>query len=213
MREEPELPAWAKPRRSETRPTWVIVLTFAMLLLGGRFVKTGLDQVVNRRLPWVIDDSVAAEMPREQRVFGEMMVRGAQAHTVAVQVDGVARLVMGGLLLLTVAAVFSSDPRARQAAMVAAWAHIAFQLGDGIFLYIISRQELAAMAPTLLAASQGASKGPAGSVQALLLSAAVSFEVVGLPFIAFSLVQLKFFGGTRGRTFFGAGTAADARPL
>jgi hypothetical protein len=212
MREGDELPAWAKPRRPEGRPTWVVVLAVAMLMSGGRFLVLGANQFFSLRLESALDEASVEQLPPDRKVFADAMTKAVREHPAAVRANAVTKLVLGALLLFAVAAVFSSDPRARRAAMLAAWVEIAFQLGDGLFLFLISRHDLAAIAPTLLALSQAAG-GQAVSAGALQVIAGLVMMGIGLPGIAFAVVLLAYFGGARGRTFFGAGAAADARPL
>jgi hypothetical protein len=216
MHEEPELPAWAKrvraPRRPETRPTWVVVLAVAMTVFGARFLLLGINQFATLHLDFELDETLAAQLPPERKVISDAIAKARLPHPVAVRANAVSRVVLGGLLLFAVAAVFTSDPRARWAAMIAAAAEIAFQVGDGLFLFLISRHELAAIAPTFMGISH-AGNLEGVSPAAFSWMAGLSLMAIGLPGIVFSVVLLAFFGGNRGRTFFGAGAAADARPL
>lgn len=211
MSEGQELPPWAKPKAPppEARPTWVVVLALLMLMFGGRFVVMGASQLSTGSVEPALDDATAAQLPPERRVFGEAMARASHTYPSAVQANAVAKLALGALLLFAVAAVFSSDGRARRATLIAAWAGIVFQLGDGLFLFLVSRHELAAIAPTLLAGSPGSGGQPMNLPPSVLM---IVMMVLGLPGILFSLVLLRFFGGPRGRTFFGVRADADARP-
>jgi hypothetical protein len=211
MSEGDELPPWAKPRRPEARPTWVVVLALGMFLFGGRQLVTGVSQLVNPTVEPATNENVTVQVSQDLKLVGDAVNAAFRAHPIAVSADASAKIVFGALLLLAVAAVLASDPRARRAALTAAWAGIAFQIGDSAFLFVICRKAFLAVAP-MVAAFREPGAGEAFS-RSLLWAVDIAMIGAGLCGIAFSVVLLRFFGGTRGRTFFGAGAAASARSL
>jgi hypothetical protein len=110
------------------------------------------------------------------------------------------------MLLFAVAAVWSSDPRGRAAALVAAWAGIAYHIGEAVYLSVVVRAGLRAAAPTLVtmvAAGGGQTftvEQMASAVNLVVLTLSAVTAVVG---ISFSIVVLVFFGGRKGRLFYG----------
>jgi hypothetical protein len=129
---------------------------------------------------------------------------------VAVRLNATSMVATGLLMLFAVAAVFASDPRARRVTMLAAWAGIAFQIADVVFKLLIPRKGMVEAAPMLvnLVARQS---GAARASNPGLLIAALDIYIVSLGVlgVVFSIVLLTFFGGKRGRSFFGAGPRAD----
>jgi hypothetical protein len=209
MSEGPELPAWAKPRRppeTTARPIWLVVLGLAMLVFGGVMLNLGVRQLREPGWQRGIDPGVSAQVTEDVQAVNESLARAYREHPTAVRINGASKLVMALLLLFAVAAVFASDPRARQATMVAAWAGIAHQIGDVIFMFRVFRRgviEGAQALVNLAARNSGGGKVPTASA---VISAFDVFIVgVGVLGILFSVVLLTFFGGRRGRTFFGVG--------
>jgi hypothetical protein len=212
---KPEVPAWARSRKSE-RPVWVVVLAVAMLLFGGQLLLGGLtilrgfsQEVV--RTPEAGAGAVHEPAGAAAALADMQALRSslAQAHPVAVRMNALSKIALGMLLLFAVAAVFSSDARARGVTLLAAWLGIGYQISDAIFLFVVVRQGMVAAAPTLLAtlaASQGAGGGGATppSVQDLLSAADLIIVGTGLPGLLFSVLLLVYFGGRRGRAFFGS---------
>jgi hypothetical protein len=209
MADGPELPPWARPRPPEGRPTWVVVLALAMLIFGGRLLINGVAQLGGPPVDRALEETASAQVGRDLKVLGESLARAYREHPTAVRANGASKVVMGLLLLFAVAAVFVSDPRARAATLVAAWAGIAYQVGDALFLFLIFRKGLVEVAPALvdLAARQTAA-GQAPSAGTLISMMDVVIVGLGLVGIGFSVVLLAFFGGRRGRTFFGVDAGA-----
>jgi hypothetical protein len=204
MAEDPELPPWARarPRRPESRPTWVVVLTMAMLLFGGRQVFMGLAGLTNNPPAQVLTDEMSPEAKARGAAFNGAMARLYQEHAGAVRVEGAAQLVLGALLCFAVAAVFSSDPRARPAAMAAAGIGLVFEVADTLFLSLN-------LGPMLVPLVRHAAGAEAPSDRVVLLAADLMMVVYAVPAVGLCAVLLAFFGGRRGRTFFGVD--ADAR--
>jgi len=181
------------PGRS-ARPRWVVVLAMAMLAVGGNLLLGGVAIVrglsPSRGAPTLQD-------------LGAMSIALAAAHPVAVVLNAVSKILFGLLLLYAVAAVFTSDRRARAATLLAAWVGIAYQIGDALFLFLLMRQRIAPLLASLAAANGGPT--PAPTVQDLAPLTDVVIFGTALLGIAFSVLLLAFFGGRRGRGFFGPG--------
>ena len=161
------------------RPTWVVVLAMAMLIYGGQLLVTAAG--VLRGLPPSALSASGGVSPAVQEMAARVASRVA-AHPVAVTVNAVSKLVLALLLLYAVAAVLSADPRARGATLLAAWAGIIHQFGDGLFLFLVV--------------------WPHSPAHLVFVTAGV---VVGTSLlgVAFSVLLLTFFGGRRGRGVFG----------
>lgn len=204
---QPELPSWARRRESVRRPVWVVVLAFAMLLFGGHLLLNGLSILGGLRAPAPVAPTGASGTSVELLRDLPAVIRALdQAHPVAVRADAASKLALALILLYAVSAVWSSDPRGRRAALVAAWAGIAYHVGEAIFMSVIMRKGLVAAAPTLVA-TVASTRGRTFTVEEM--AAAVNLFVLLLSGvtavlgIAFSIVVLVFFGGRKGRTFYG----------
>jgi hypothetical protein len=209
MNEGPELPAWAQRRQQvvRPRPTWVWVLTLAMLIFGRQLLITGLEQMSGSGMERPNEEAASAYITKAQNDSVEQSYR---EHPLAARLNGTSKVVMGLLMLLAVATVFAGDARARKAAMLAAWAGIAFQFTDVAFSLLILRKGMVAAAPALvnmMARQSGAARAP--SVSAIISVFDIVLVSPGILGVLFSVVLLTFFGGRRGRSFFGVGAGAD----
>jgi hypothetical protein len=156
----------------------VRVLALAMMIFGGQLLLWGASML--RGLPGPPAGGAEPALGQLGTVFAAL----ALAHPVAVKVNALSKLALALLLLYAVAAVFTSDARARASVLLAAWAGIAYQIGDGLFLFLVVRPR---------------------SVSELVSLADVFIVATGLVGVAFSVLLLAFFGGRRGRVFFGPG--------
>jgi len=208
MSEGPELPAWAKkklPARPEGRPVWVVVLALAMLVLGGILMISGLTQLTDPEHKRATDPDATVQEIQDRQAMNEAMARAFRAHPAEVRANAVSKMAMSLVLLFAVAAVFGSDPRARRATILAGWIGLAYQASDLLFYFAVYRKGVVAGAPALmnLAARQSTGKQPTAAA----VIAAFDVTMVGMAMLGvlFSVVLLTFFGGRRGRTFFGSG--------
>jgi hypothetical protein len=161
------------------RPTWVVVLAMAMLIYGGDLLLGAVSLL--RGFPGRGLPASSGAAPAVQDLAA-VLASLAAAHPVAVTVNALSKLVLALLLLYAVAAVFSADPRARAAALLAAWVGIVHQIGDKLFLFLIVRPRSVAEVMSV--------------TDAIIVS-------TGLLGVAFSVLLLTFFGGRRGRGVFG----------
>lgn len=195
------------------RPTWMALLTLAMLVFGGHLLLNGLSVLRgSRAAPAAASGGNVAAVETassQEALFGQMQAATralAQSHPWAVRLNAASKVALGALLLFAVAAVYTSDPRGRRAAMIAGWAGIVHHLGDAVFLFLVVRKVIVAAAPALasLAARQNPESGSGFATPAAMVTMAdVLFVVTGAAGVGFSLVVLRFFGGRRGRAFYG----------
>jgi hypothetical protein len=210
MTEDPDLPPWAQkkppPPHPEGRPTWVLVLALAMLVFGGLLLISGARQLAEPGGQRGLDPNASVQVTQDVKAVNEALARAYSEHPTAVRVNALSKVVMGLLMLFAVAAVFASDPRARKATMLAGWLGIAHQVGDLIFMLRIFRKGVVAGAPALVSlAARQSSAGNAPTASAVISAFDVFIVGLGALGILFSVVLLTFFGGRRGRTFFGVG--------
>jgi hypothetical protein len=189
-------------RRPAPRPRWVVVLALAMLAFGGLLLTLGVSTLPAHARP------VASNAAPDLQGIEAMGVSAvAEAHPVAVRVNALSKVLLGLLLLYAVAAVFASDPRARAATLLAGWVGIGYHVGDTLFRFLVVRPGLVELAPLL--ASLVTSQRPAGSRPVSGQDMVSRHDLVmvgtGLAGVAFCVLLLAFFGGRRGRGFFGGG--------
>jgi hypothetical protein len=151
----------------------VVVLAMAMLIFGGHLLLGGASMLRGLSAP-----------PTGATDVGAVFAALAQAHPVAARANALAKLALALLMLYAVAALFAFDPRARAATLLAAWVGIAYQLADGVFLFLVVR--------------------PHSPVDRLSITDAI-IVATGLLGVAFSVLLLTTFGGRRGRVFFDPG--------
>jgi hypothetical protein len=188
-------------RRPGQRPRWVVVLGLAMLAFGGHLLTIGVST-----LPEHPRGAIGDASPDLQGIAA-MVSAIADAHPLAVRLNALSKVLLGLLLLYAVAAVFASDPRARWATLLAAWVGIGYHVADGLFRFLVVRPGVVEAAPLL--ANLVTSQRPAGSTPISGQDMVSLHDIVilgtGLGGVAFCVLLLTFFGGRRGRGFFGGG--------
>ena len=206
-----ELPPWAKKQRRppEARPTWVVVLALAMMVFGG-------GSLIRHRP----DDRVGAwRRPNEQVASADCRrTAGVGDHGRAAYLDtrwrsrvnGVSKVTMGLLMLFAVAAVFASDPRARTVSHGGRLGRDRLPVRRRGFSSSSCARGWWPSAPALVSLVGPAERARSRPHHRRVISALdvfiVSLRVLG---VLFSVVLLTFFGGKRGRSFFGVGPRAD----
>lgn len=202
-----DLPAWAHKRAQppEKRPLWVVVLGMAMFFSGSRGLTVGFSELVGHEPGQVSAQTVAGTETLRQ--IDHITTRRAQAHPVISGVSALARIAVAILTLLAVWAIFSSHARARSAALLAGWAGIAFQPIEATRWLMVFAPDLAELAP--LYAELVAREGryvtqviPASNMAFAVTMGQILTTLVGF---GFSALVLTYFGGRRGRLFFGVG--------
>jgi hypothetical protein len=192
-----------------------------MLLAGARLflgTLTDLRRLATGKSMADVSLNGLANAEQEVMIRGQVALDEAvdRAHPVAAWIQGVARLALALVLLFAVAAVFSDDPRARLASVWAAWGGLALYGGNGAFLLMVVRKEVAAAWPILqqVAVQAHARAGDTPPAPADLAQLA-STLMVQVPLLTsslgvlFSVVLFVTFGGRRGRLFYNGGSDAD----
>lgn len=213
--EDSQLPAWAQRRQAlARRPTWVVVLAMAMMAFGGHLLTGGLSILRGLgasevTMPAAVPsgDAAAEASAVASRDLAAVARSAGREHPWAVRGIAAAKVSLGLLLLFAVAAVLTWDPRGRMAVLIAAWAGIAYHIGDALFLFLVVRKGVVAAAPQLasLAAANGETLSPeamASLADTAMLIVTLVTTAVGM---AFSVVLLTYFGGRRGRALYGFG--------
>jgi hypothetical protein len=181
-----------------------------MLVFGGRLLIAGIGQMSGSGLERPNEEAASAQTVAQVRAVNDQVERAYLEHPLAVRLNATSKVTMGLLMLFAVAGVFASDLRARKAAMLAAWAGIAFQGTDVLFKLLVLRKGMVAAAPLLVdlvARQSGAARPPSASAVIWVLDICI-VSLGGLG-VLFSVVLLTFFGGKRGRSFFGVEPRAD----
>lgn len=204
----------------QRRPRWMTFFTLLMLLAAARLFfssATDLRRVASGK-PEVLNFEGKLDAQQEGLLRGQMVLAHALDvhHPAPVVVQAVARMLLGLLFLLAVAAVFSGDLRARQVAVWAAWGSLAVGLGNAAFLLFVVHKSLPWLTPDLseafsqLATQSGKPALPLGSVaeQAQVFLFDVPMVVTGLGLV-FSLLLLAYWNGTRARLFYNQGRRTD----
>ena len=214
-------PSGEASRPPSRRPRWVTVLAVLMLLAGaGLFLGslTDLRRLVTGRSMADVRMEGLADANQEVLLRGQLALDEAvdRAHPIAARVKAGARLALALVLFFAVAAVFSDDPRACRASVLAGWAGMALHVGSGAFLLGVVSKGVADAVPVLqqVAAKAHARTGdspPAAAdlaqlastlmIQVPLLSAALG--------VLFSVLHLVTIGGRRGRLIYNDGKRAD----
>jgi len=214
-------PSGEESRQPRRRPRWVTVLAVLMLLAGARLFLgslTDLRRLVTGRSMAELRLDGVVDAEQEVLIRGQLALDEAvdRAHPVAARVQAAARLALGLVFLFAVAAVFSDDPRARSASVLAAWIGMALHAGSGLFVLTAVRGRVADLLPALqqVAAQAHARTGDTPSASADLAQLA-STLVIQVPLLSaalgvlFSVLLLVTFGGRRGRLFYNDGVKAD----
>jgi hypothetical protein len=209
-----------KAAEARRRPRWMMLLTVLMLILGGRMFfgsVTDLHRVVTGKHEVLsLDGSLDAQ--QEALLRAQVVLANALSNTrpATLAVHAVARLGLGLLFLLAVAALFSSDARGRRISVLAGWSGIAASVGNILFLALVVRGMLPTLAPTLAMsfaedAARAGRPAPEASeitLQARLFLLDVPLVVTGMGAI-FCFVLLAYFGGRRVRLFYNQPKQAD----
>jgi hypothetical protein len=214
-------PSGEASRQPTRRPRWVTVLAVLMLLAGARLFLgslTDLHRMVTGRSMAEVHLDGLADADQEVLIRGQLALDEAvdRAHPVAAWVQAAARLALALVFLFAVAAVFSDDPRARLASVLAAWAGMALHVSSGVFVLAVVRGGMADVVPVLqqVAAKAHARTGDAPSAPVDLAQLA-STLVIQVPLLSaalgvlFCVLLLVTFGGRRGRLFYNDGVKAD----
>ena len=197
------------------RPLWMVVLgalmlgaAFQLLLDGMSKMSTTPSELAGSLLGGAASDPANA---RQAALFEGLAKTLNGLDPRAWRIYGLAKIALAGLLLYTVAAIWTNDRRGQKAAVAAAWAGIAYQVGSAAFLIGYVRPGVLAVAPAWVDALVAAEpEGPPAeqwleAAGLLLLALPLGLALLG---IGFSVLLLVFFKGPKGRAFYGAGAAS-----
>jgi hypothetical protein len=204
----PRVPSPLPPLPSP-RPGWLVVLGGVMAIWAFLLFVDGLSGL---RPPPPGGPAAAGTLPAEA---AQVAIRRALAQALS-RVDGslmrthaAAKVLLAGLMLFAVAALATNDRRGRSAALAAAWAGILYHLGSAMFQIFVVREDLLDSAPLWIdhAVALYGGSDPVRARQELLSSASTLLLLVPITAsglgIGFSLILIRFFGGRRGRAFYG----------
>jgi hypothetical protein len=196
------------------RPVWMVVLTSLMVVVAFNQFLGGMSVLADGPARLVGDPVERPGASTAEQAAARAMHKGL---SIAVQrIDplltrgyALAKILMGGLMLFAVAAIATNDRRGRRGTLLAAWAAIPYHVAGALFFLLVRERlldagpdwvrEVKALAESA-ALPHGASEQMPGLVSQLILVGPVGMAVVG---IAFSAILIAFFGGRRGRAFYG----------
>lgn len=204
-----------RPPLPSPRPRWVVLLGALMLLWAFHLFTGGLTGLEVGAAS--LSDPLTSTGP--QPVAGSEAAQAALRRALAqafarvdpglLRAHAAAKLVLAAVLLFAVAAIAVNDRRGRPAALSAAWTGIVYHLGSAIFFVFVVRAGLMASAPIWIDELEAFHGGtdPARSRQDLLDSASTMLVLfplaVAMLGIGFFVIVIRFFGGPRGRSFYG----------
>jgi hypothetical protein len=195
------------PQPPTHRPTWLTVLTSAMLVYGGITLVSALLMLREPRALAVMEIANMArpsESPETVQKLQALSDEIVARHRAAIRAGAVISLVVALLTLYAVAAILSRDPNGRTVAMLTAGVGIAYQLGSLPLGVTMARQAAMDGGPILSQVINDSGRQPPGftadQLPRLLILPAILAAVLG---VFCCLVLLTYFGGRRGRTLYG----------
>jgi hypothetical protein len=203
-------PASPSPPLPSPRPGWVVVLGGLMLLFAFHLFLGGLSGLSGPGSPAVDGSGTVAGTEVAQAALRRALMQAfAQVDAGMLRTHAVAQIVLAVVMMFAVAAIATNDRRGRPAALAAAWVGIVYHLGSALFFVFVVRAGLLASAPSWIDQVVALTGGPdpgrsrqelLSSTSTLLLLAPLTVCLLG---IGFSLIVMRFFGGPRGRAFYG----------
>lgn len=196
------------------RPTWMVVLASLMVVVSFNLFLGGLSALADgpTRLagaPVEGGDAASAEAAATRALQRAMILALQRVDPLLTRGFAFAKLVLGALLLFAVAAIATNDRRGRRGTLVAAWAGIAYHVAGALFFILFVRGRLLDAAPEWVREVQHLQDAaiPGGTPEQVVSWANQVFVVfpVGLALlgVGFSVVLIAYFGGNRGRAFYG----------
>ena len=189
------------------RPTWLTVLTSAMLVYGGI---TLVGALLTLREPKAMSVMAIANMarptepPETMQKLEALSAELVDRHRGQIRAGALVSLAVGLLTLYAVAAILSRDPLGRRLAMLTACVGIAYQIGSLPLGVVMARQAAAQGGPVLAQVVIDSGRQPSGFTAAqlpqLMIIPAILAAALG---VLCCLVLLGYFGGRRGRALYG----------
>ena len=191
------------------RPTWMVVLASLMVVVAYHLIQDGMSVLVDgpSRLagppvePGPGDDRASALALRRGIVLAlermdPRLTRGFAAS----------KLVIGALMLFAIAGIATNDRLARRGTLVAAWAGIPYHVGFALFYGLFLRGEMFQVSSEWIPyLKHMESTLPRGTTVARIMNQILVIFPVGVALlgVGFSVVLIAYFGGNRGRAFYG----------
>jgi hypothetical protein len=201
-----------RPALPSPRPAWVVVLGGVMLLFAFHLFLGGLSGLSGGPAPALSGGeggpTAAGLDPAVAALRQALMEAAARVDGIKLRAHAASQVVLAIVLLFAVAAIATNDRRGRTASLAAAWVGIAYHLGSAAFFVFVVRAGLLA-APGWLDGAVASHGGPdpvrlrqelLSSTSTLLLLLPITLSLLG---IGFSLILMRYFGGPRGRAFYG----------
>jgi hypothetical protein len=196
------------------RPTWMVVLASLMVVVAFNLFLGGLSALADgpaklAGAPVEGGDATSAEAAATRALQRGMAIALQRVDPLLVRGYALAKLVLGALMLFAVAAIATNDRRGRRGTLVAAWAGIAYHVAGALFFILFVRGRLLDAASEWVREVQHLQDAafPGGSPEQVVSWANQAFVIfpVGLALlgVGFSVVLIAFFGGNRGRAFYG----------
>jgi hypothetical protein len=218
--------ASGQPQLPAQRPTWMVVLASLMVVFAFHLFLGGLDELTGGP-PHIAERAssgapVAKGSPEATEALRRALASArAAANPTLLRIRGASNLVFAALLVFAVAAIATRDRRGRPVALLAAWVGVGYHvLGAALFIAVERSgllatgnewiEQLAALATRPGADPLTPQEARAG-VGALLVVWPVGLALLG---VGFSAAIIAFFGGARGRSYYGVPVASEgeARP-
>jgi hypothetical protein len=195
----------SQPRPPTYRPTWLLVLSAAMLLHGGFTLVGGLLTVRDPKAIVAVA-SRSAVRASLQPELAERLTAVDEAvldhHLVGVRANAAAGIVFGLFTLYAVAAILSRDRHGRALALGVASVGVVHQIASLPLAIRMAREVAAASAPFLAAAADKATDvaALAGELQAKSTRPPIALVVLSLLWCG---IIVRYFGGRLGRELYG----------
>jgi hypothetical protein len=189
------------------RPTWLLVLSSAMLLHGGFTLVGGLltvrdpKAIVAVASRSTIRNSMQPELAERLTAVDEAVL---DRHLAGVRANAAAGIVFGLYTLYAVAAILSRDRHGRALALGVAAIGLVHQFASLPLAIRMAREVAAASAPFLASAADKATAAGelAGELEAKSVRPPIALAVFSLLWCS---IVVRFFGGRAGRELYGLG--------
>ena len=206
------------------RPTWLVMLASVMAMVAFQNFGEALDELAGRPRNGPVPTVAGEPDPASAQQALQQTLSRAYAQAVSEIPPSLPRMVSllkmayAAIMLLAVAGVATRDRRGRAAALASAWAGIAHHVAAAVVFLTLVRPALwrrsAEWSPAVQALAGPGSGVDAQAVpswmpQAAVVGPALMTSLLG---IGFCTVVMVFFGGRRGKSYYGLAPvrAADA---
>lgn len=204
------------PSAPTARPVWLRTLTLLMVLLASHLGFQGAGSLSADADPPADTAVVLTGNEARLRAFRLATSIMLENHPLPVRTHAWMQVLLAGVLLFAVAAIFTRDPRGRRLAIGAAWLVGGYQIAHTAFSILIERPALLTVLPPLV--EQLAHHGELGKdavkdvQQGMALATLIGPIVFLAAGLALSAVMLVFFAGRRGRILYGLEKPTEQRP-